>query len=83
MGPVASRTAGLEFCRRLFVDLERESRRSIAQTGEISVPALGVILDAGLDNLAHRDELVAYLSAYLSRCVTGSVPDHRHWEPPQ
>lgn len=82
MGSVSPRIK-VEFARALLTELERESRSSIAANGEIDVPALAGILDAALDNLAHRDAVVFFLAAYLSRCLTGSVPDHTRWNPPQ
>lgn len=80
MGSAAPKA--VDHARALLGELERESRRSIAQSGEINVPALVEILESGLDDMAHRPATVAFLAAFLSRCLTGSVPDYSFWDPP-
>ena len=73
---------GVARAKELLAQIERLAHKSAAQGGEVDCVALGVLLDEALDNLASRQILVAYLAAFLARCVSGSVPDYRDWHPP-
>lgn len=81
MGPALTQLRGVQ-ARALLSELERQSRKSIAEAGEIDVPVLSEILETALQNQNEREALVAYLAAYLARCLSGSIPDYRLWDPP-
>lgn len=83
MGSAASPALRGVQARALLSEIERLSRESIATSGEIDVTMLADVLDTHLDNLRERQALMRYLAAYLSRCVTKSMPDYRVWSPPE
>jgi hypothetical protein len=60
----------------LLAEIEVISRRPT-----LDPVALMQALDDALDDLSTREATLRYLGCYLSRCVTGSVPDYRIWEP--
>lgn len=69
--------------RGLLTRLEEESRTMVRVRGEIDPEALGKLLGACLDDPRTHDATIKYLAAYLSRCLAGSVPDFRIWQPPE
>lgn len=71
-----------DYGRTLLSELERISKESIARSGEIDIALLTQAIDSALDDLRQRDEVLHFLAAYLGRCLTGSIPDLRRWEPP-
>lgn len=73
---------GVVRARALIAQIETLSRESIEKAGEVDCSRIAAALDDALDDLSTRPMLMLYLAAYLSRCVTGSVPDHRLWTPP-
>lgn len=45
------------------------------------IPAIVSAIDSALDDLRDREATLLFLAAYLSRCLTGSVPDYTIFEP--
>lgn len=73
---------GVARAQALLAQIERLSRESAAKSGEVDCSVLAQLLDEALDSLAGRQMLLVYLATYLSRCVSGAVPDYRDWLPP-
>lgn len=69
--------------RFLLATLHHESRTMIRTQGDIDCDSLAAILESSLDDLRTREKTICFLAAYLSRCVTGSVPDYATWHPPE
>lgn len=63
----------------LLLEIQRRAKEGISNRGEM--PNNSELIEAALDNLHERREVVAYLDAFLSRCLTGSVPDPATFDP--
>lgn len=72
----------MDHARTLLADMERLSRQCVAKGIPLDVLGLALLLERGLQGLPPGDETLFFLAAYLSRCLTGSVPDYREWNPP-
>lgn len=62
--------------RRLLVAMQRHAKRD-------EIDLSHTLLKAALDDPARRDDVVAYLAAYISRCLSGVIPDLDRWTPPE
>jgi hypothetical protein len=68
--------------RALLAEIERLAEEAIAHHGEVDVESLAAAIDGALDDMRHREDILRFLGAYLARCIAGSIPDCRVWDPP-
>jgi hypothetical protein len=67
--------------RTLLLGVERLNNQATVKTGEPDVAAAARLITAALQDPERRVEVTAYLAAFLTRCLAGSVPDIRRWDP--
>jgi hypothetical protein len=81
MGSAAPLPDGLDAARDVLAELERQARLSIQEEGEPNTAKLLACYDLLTANHPQRDEVRAFVMAYLVKCLLGVTPDYRRWTP--
>lgn len=81
MGSAVPRPKGLDASRDVLAALERHARQHMKDGGEPRTPELLALYDSLIENHPRRDEIRAFVMAYLIKCMVAGTPDYRRWEP--
>lgn len=81
MASLANNLDRFDAARALLLNLQYQARRP-ALKGEMNVATMALAMDASLADPLTRADTMHFLSAYLGRCLSGSIPDIGSWDPP-
>jgi hypothetical protein len=71
----ATQPTGNQFAASLLLEMEKLTRASIAEGGNGDSPAVFSLLHSAVTHPRHGAAVTSYLAQYLSRCLTGSIPN--------
>jgi hypothetical protein len=80
MGSALLRPTGNDLAVSLLQEIEKEVRRCEAANEPVDYRALLAMCDARL-NRAECDDMRIYILAYLGKCLTGTLPRLKLWQP--
>lgn len=80
MGSAALRPTGNDLAVSLLQEIEQEVRRCERMNETPDYRALLALCDARL-NRAECDDMRIFILAYIGKCLTGTIPRLKLWQP--